>query len=79
MFCHPISGLNHPKIPSYVDVLRRDANVRNRVAIIVERGDRVLHKEEDVGLGVDGTNEAMSEDASAVPSQMRIGRRKKQQ
>ena len=31
---YPIPGLDHPNILSYVDVLRRDASVGHRVAII---------------------------------------------
>ena len=34
MFLHPIPGLDHPNVLSYVDVLRQDTNVGDRVAII---------------------------------------------
>ena len=30
----PIPGLDHPNVLSYIDVLRQDANVGDRIAII---------------------------------------------
>ena len=78
MFHHPIPGLNHPNVLSYIDVLIIDVNVGNMVAIIGAGGtgfDTMRWMED---WGVDGTKKARAGDAVAVPSQKRRGRRPKQ-
>ena len=68
MFCHPVPGLNHPNVLPYVDVLIRDANVGDRVAIIIKWGVGFDTKRWMEYWGVDGTNEDRSGAAVAFPS-----------
>ena len=77
MFCHPIPGLNHSNILYYIDFLRQDENVGNRVDIF---GAGVIGFDtkrwmEDWEVG--STNEARAGGAADVPSQRRRARRKK--
>ena len=74
----PITSLDHPNFLSYVDVLRRDTNVGDRVAIIGAVGIRFNAKMWMEDWVADGTNEARAGD-DAAPSQRRRGRRKKRQ
>ena len=73
MFHHPIPGLDHPNVLSYIDVLRRDAKVRNMVSIIgvgmIEFGTKRC-----MGYwGVDGTKKARVRATDAVTYQRRRG------
>ena len=67
MFRHPIPSLDHPNVLSYVDVLRRDANVGDRVAIIGAGGIGFDAKMWMEDWGVDGTNEARAGADDADP------------
>ena len=77
MFCHPIPGLDHPNFLSYIDVLRQDTNVGDRVSIIGAGGIGFDVRRWMEDLGVDGTNDSSAGVAAAVPSQWRRGRRQK--
>ena len=69
----PISGLDHPNVLSYIDVLRQDANVGHRVTIIGVRGVGFDTKRWVEDWGVEGTNEARAGSAATIPSQRQIG------
>ena len=79
MFCHPIPGLDHTNILYYIDILRRNVNVGDRVAIIGKRGIEFDTKRWMEDWGVDGTNKARAGATDAVPSQRRRGPRQKRQ
>ena len=71
--------LNHTNVLSYIEVIRRDTNVGDRVAIIRAGGIGFNTKSCIEDWGVDGTNDARAGAAAAVPSYMLIGWRRKQQ
>ena len=78
MFCHPIPGLDHLNVLSYIDVLRRYAHIGNRDAIIVAGRIRFDTKRWMEDWGVEGNNEARAGASATVPSQRQRGRRRKQ-
>ena len=63
----PIPGLDHSNALSYVDVLRRDANVGDRVSIIRVGRVELDAKRWMEDWGVDGTNKARAGSAAVVP------------
>ena len=79
MFCHLKPGLDHPNVLSYVDVLRQDVNVGNRLAIIGAGGVGFDAKRWMEYWGVEGTNKARAVAAAAVPSQSFRGQRQRRQ
>ena len=58
MFLHPVPSLNHPNVLAYIDVIIRDVNVGDRVAIIRAGGVGFDVKRWMEDWGVEGTNEA---------------------
>ena len=64
----PIPGLDHPNVLSYVNVIRRDTNVGNRVAIIGAGGIGFDARRWIEDRGVDGANKARAEASAAAPS-----------
>ena len=79
MFLYPIPSLNHPNVLSYIDVLRRDVDIGDRVAIIRAGGIGFDTKIWMEYLGVDGTNETSAGAAAAVPYKRHRERRQKRQ
>ena len=75
MFRHPIPGVDHPNVLSYIGVLRRDGNVGDRVAIIGAGGVGFDANRCMEDWGVDSTNEVRAGAAAAVPPQRRRGQR----
>ena len=73
MFCHPILRLDHPNVLSYVDNLRRDANVDDWVAIIGAGGVEFDENRWTEDWGMYGTNDDRDGAASAIHSQRRRG------
>ena len=65
MFHHTIPGLDHPNVLSYIDVLRRDANVGDRFAIIGAEGIGFDANRRMEDWELDGTNKAREEAAAA--------------
>ena len=69
MFCHPIPVLDHLNVLSYADVLRRDANVGDWVAIIGSGGVGFDAKRWTEDWRVNSTNKARSGAAATLPHQ----------
>ena len=58
VFCHPVPSLDHPNVLSYIDALRRDANVGNRITVIGAEGIEFDAKRWMEDWGLDGTNKS---------------------
>ena len=67
------TGLDHPDVMYYLYILGRDANVGDRVPIIVAGGIGFNAKRLMENWGVDGTNEARAGAVAGFRSQRRGG------